>query len=134
MSTTENEVAEFDFDYGLSSVSKSIGPQQRMKLPVASRVDPSEGKVEEKLKKVFRIGTVDNLVMQLLRPEIQDRSLLSPICFREKIREIRTLLQKGRPSDLAPGDDLYEHVDTLLQEEENKSELLDQYRHTLLLG
>jgi hypothetical protein len=29
---------------------------------------------------------------------------------------------------------LYTRVDLLLQEEENKSELLDQYRHMLLLG
>jgi hypothetical protein len=131
----ESEVAEnFDLDFGLTGITKGNDYQKRMKLPTAGSLDPSEGKIEEKLKKVLSIGTVDSLVMQLLRPEIKDRSLLTPARFREKVREIRALMreQVGRKAEM--GETLLIQVDTLLQKEEEKSELLDQYRHMLLLG
>ncbi|MDR1907196.1 MAG: hypothetical protein LBQ03_03220 [Puniceicoccales bacterium] len=138
MSTTSgerSEVAEnFDLDFGITSITKGNEYQKRMKLPVSGSLDPSEGKIEEKLKKVLSIKTVDSLVMQLLRPEIKDRSLLSPTNFREKVREIRTLMngQKGKKQEFS--EELLTRIDALLQEEEEKSELLDQYRHMLLLG
>jgi hypothetical protein len=130
-----NEVAEnFDLDFGITGITKGNEYQKRMKLPASGSFDPSEGKIEEKLKKVLSIKTVDSLVMQLLRPEVKDRSLLSPINFREKVREIRVLMseQKGKKQEFS--EELVARIDSLLQEEEEKSELLDQYRHMLLLG
>ena len=127
----DHEVEEsFNFNQGITGISKGAS-QKQMQLPQTSSFDPSEGKIEEKLKKVLSLSTVDSLVMQLLRPEIQDRSLLSPINFREKIREIRELIEKDE-SQLP--DALARQTDAILQDEENKSELLDQYRHMLLLG
>lgn len=127
----DREVEEnFNFNQGLTGISKGVS-QKQMQLPQTSSFDPSEGKIEEKLKKVLSLSTVDSLVMQLLRPEIQDRSLLSPINFRDKIREIRELLEKDK--NQLPNT-LFQRTDEILQDEENKSELLDQYRHMLLLG
>ena len=129
----DREIEEsFDFNQGITGITKGASRKQ-MQLPQTSSFDPSDSKVEEKLKKVLRIGTVDSLVMQLLRPEVQDRSLLSPMHFRTKIREIRELLQKEHNDAKLP-DKLYQEADAILQDEENKSELLDQYRHMLLLG
>jgi hypothetical protein len=130
-----SEVAEnFDLDFGITGITKGTEYEKRMQLPMTGSCDPSEGKIEEKLKKVLSIKTVDSLVMQLLRPEVKDRSLLSPINFREKVREIRTLMngQKGKKQEFSG--ELLTRIDALLQEEEEKSELLDQYRHMLLLG
>jgi hypothetical protein len=138
MSTTSDERSEvaenFDLDFGITGITKSNEYQKRMKLPISGSLDPSEGKIEEKLKKVLSIKTVDSLVMQLLKPEIKDRSLLSPVNFREKVREIRTLMneQKGKKQEFS--EELMARIDALLREEEEKSELLDQYRHMLLLG
>ncbi|MDR0418433.1 MAG: hypothetical protein LBH08_03305 [Puniceicoccales bacterium] len=130
-----NEITEnFDLDFGITRITKGTDHQKQMKLPITSSFDPSEGKIEEKLKKVLNIGTVDGLVMQLLRPEIKDRSLLTPIHFRAKIREIRELLKVNRDQRTGINPELYARIDALLQEEEEKSELLDQYRHMLLLG
>jgi hypothetical protein len=130
-----SEVAEnFDLDFGITSITKGNEYQKRMKLPSSGSLDPSEGKIEEKLKKVLNIKTVDGLVMQLLRPEIKDRSLLSPINFREKIREIRLLMNDKRGKKQEFSEELMARIETLLREEEEKSELLDQYRHMLLLG
>jgi superfamily I DNA/RNA helicase len=138
MSTAKKENSEvtenFDLDFGITRITKGTEYQKQMKLPITSSFDPSEGKIEEKLKKVLNIGTVDGLVMQLLRPEIKDRSLLTPIHFRAKIREIRELLRAHRDQRTDISHELYARIDALLQEEEEKSELLDQYRHMLLLG
>jgi hypothetical protein len=135
MSTTKSEISEnFDLDFGITGITKGNEYQKRMKLPISGSLDPSEGKIEEKLKKVLNIKTVDTLVMQLLRPEVKDRSILSPVNFREKVREIRTMVnnQAGKKHEI--GGELLERIDSLLKEEEEKSELLDQYRHMLLLG
>jgi hypothetical protein len=138
MSATGDERSEveenFDLDFGITGITKGNEYQKRMKLPLSGSLDPSEGKIEEKLKKVLSIKTVDSLVMQLLRPEVKDRSLLSPINFREKVREIRILMneQKGKKQEFS--EELLARIDALLREEEEKSELLDQYRHMLLLG
>ncbi|MDR2812493.1 MAG: hypothetical protein LBB05_01725 [Puniceicoccales bacterium] len=130
-----SEVAEnFDLDFGITGITKGNEYQKRMKLPLSGSLDPSEGKIEEKLKKVLNIKTVDSLVMQLLRPEVKDRSLLSPINFREKIREIRTLMSEQKEKKQEFSKELWIRIDALLREEEEKSELLDQYRHMLLLG
>ncbi|MDR0590578.1 MAG: hypothetical protein LBG09_01855 [Puniceicoccales bacterium] len=134
MSTTKNEISEnFDLDFGITGITKGNEYQKRMKLPTSGSCDPSEGKIEEKLKKVLSIKTVDSLVMQLLRPEIKDRSILSPVNFREKVREIRTLVN-GQGGKQEFSEELLARIDALLKEEEEKSELLDQYRHMLLLG
>ncbi|MDR1590915.1 MAG: hypothetical protein LBR92_02885 [Puniceicoccales bacterium] len=138
MSATNNERTEgsenFDLDFGITGITKGNEYQKRMKLPASGSLDPSEGKIEEKLKKVLNIKTVDGLVMQLLRPEIKDRSLLSPINFREKIREIRTLMNRQNGKKQEFSEELITRIENLLREEEEKSELLDQYRHMLLLG
>jgi hypothetical protein len=135
MSTTKNEISEnFDLDFGITGITKGNEYQKRMKLPTSGSCDPSEGKIEEKLKKVLSIKTVDSLVMQLLRPEVKDRSILSPVNFREKVREIRTLLNGQCGGQQEFSEELLARIDALLKEEEEKSELLDQYRHMLLLG
>jgi hypothetical protein len=138
MSETSNEKAEgaenFDLDFGITGITKGNEYQKRMKLPASGSLDPSEGKIEEKLKKVLNIKTVDSLVMQLLRPEIKDRSLLSPINFREKVREIRMLMNRQSGGKQEFSEELVTRIESLLREEEEKSELLDQYRHMLLLG
>jgi hypothetical protein len=134
MSTVRSDISEnFDLDFGLTGITKGNEYQRRMRLPSSGSLDPSEGKIEEKLTKVLSIKTVDSLVMQLLRPEVKDRSILAPINFREKVREIRAIMKgKGKGSGIKK--ELLVRIDGLLKEEEEKSELLDQYRHMLLLG
>ncbi|MDR2807067.1 MAG: hypothetical protein LBB11_02840 [Puniceicoccales bacterium] len=135
MGTTNKDINEnFDLNFGITGITKENEHQKRMTLPISGSLDPSEGKIEEKLKKVLSIGTVDGLVMQLLRPEIKDRSLLGPVRFREKVREIRALMREKHEKGERISEALLARIDLLLQEEEEKSELLDQYRHMLLLG
>jgi hypothetical protein len=126
-------IENFDLDFGITGVTKG-DYGKRMQFPERGGIDPSEGKVEEKLKKVLSIGTVDGLVMQLLRPEVRDRSLLTPLRFREKVREIRAIIGSQGEKVSGIGKEHVDRVDELLKKEEEKSELLDQYRHMLLLG
>ncbi|MDR2200984.1 MAG: hypothetical protein LBN94_02665, partial [Puniceicoccales bacterium] len=109
----------FDLDFGITGVTKG-DYGKRMQLPERGGIDPCEGKVEEKLKKVLSIGTVDSLVMQLLRPEVRDRSLLTPIRFREKVREIRRLISERGERMKGIGEEHLKRVDELLQKEEEK--------------
>lgn len=124
----------FDLNIGLTGITRRIDAQQITKLPETNSFDPSDGKVEEKLTKVLNVRTSDGMIMQLLRPQIKDRSLLSPLMFRKKICEIRTLLTQNEQLRSELGRDCLSQIDTILAEEEDKSDLLDQYRHTLLLG
>lgn len=129
---TSHESEKFDLNFGLSGVTKQVS-HKKMELPSGGNIDPSECKIEAKLPTLVQTSSLDNLIINLLRPEIKDLSVLSPHVFREKIKELRQFIQKQRSTN-TPDRELYDKIDTILEQEENKSELLDQYRRTLLLG
>jgi hypothetical protein len=127
---------QYALDYGLIGISTVTQSDRRMSLPKSSAFDPGEGKIEEKLKKVLQIKTLRNSMIKLLRPTITDRSIITPQQFRMKIRQVADLFANGENSDMSVSlnSELFEEVHALLTSEEEKCELLDQYRHMLLMG
>ncbi|MDR2735558.1 MAG: hypothetical protein LBB20_01805 [Puniceicoccales bacterium] len=126
----------FEMDFGLTGITKGSDFNKRMRLPATSSFDPSEGKIEVKLSKVLSVKTLDGVLIQLLRPDVTNRSILTPTQFRSKINELRTVFKQKKESTgkniTAP--ELYDDIEHLLTEEEEKCELLDHYRHMLLMG
>ena len=89
---------KYAMNFGLVGVSKlsSKESKSRMKLPNTVAVDPCDGQIEEKLKKVLEIKTLQK----------------SNFVYKE----------------------LFEDILELLKNEEEKCDLLEQYRHMLLMG
>ncbi|MDR2779428.1 MAG: hypothetical protein LBB16_04090 [Puniceicoccales bacterium] len=130
------EAEKYAMDFGIVNISKLSMGGQRMHLPNNASIDPCEGKIEEKLKKVLEFKTLNKSMIQLLRPSVTDRSLLTPQRFRLKIHQAcetfaDTIEKEG---ENYPYRELFEDIIDLLKNEEEKCELLDQYRHMLLMG
>ncbi|MDR1255656.1 MAG: hypothetical protein LBJ94_01875 [Puniceicoccales bacterium] len=127
---------KYALDYGLIDISSFQHGDGRMSLPSSSSFDPGEGKIEEKLKKVLEVKTLQNSIIKLLRPMITDRSIITPQQFRMKIRQVAELFASDDDptSGYALNEELFNEVRELLLSEEEKCELLDQYRHMLLMG
>ena len=122
---------QYALDYGLTDISSTGKDAQKMKLPNSVSFDPGEGKIEEKLKKVLQVKTLSSAMIKLLRPMITDRSIITPQHFRLKINQVAELFETDESNIFH---ELYSEVRELLLEEEEKCELLDQYRHMLLMG
>ncbi|MDR2737443.1 MAG: hypothetical protein LBB18_00675 [Puniceicoccales bacterium] len=135
----EKQVKDADkyaMDFGIVNISKLSSGTTRMRLPTTVSVDPCEGKIEEKLRKVLEFKTMGKSMVQLLRPVITDRSILTPQKFRLKIQQVCDLFAQTIENE---GEDylykeLFEDIISMLKNEEDKCELLDQYRHMLLMG
>ena len=128
--------AKYAMDYGLASITTLHTGDGPMKLPTFTHFDPCEGKIEEKLKKVLEIKTLQLSMIKLLRPTVTNRNILTPQQFRLKIQQVCDTMDHsieendGTIVNLEALNDVIE----LLQNEEEKCELLDQYRHMLLMG
>jgi hypothetical protein len=127
---------KYALDYGLIDISTVGSVGEKMSLPKSSSFDPREGKIEEKLKRVLQIETLKTSMIKLLRPSITDRSIITPHQFRMKIRQVADLFSRSGDSDAAYSfnKELFDAICELLRSEEEKCELLDQYRHMLLMG
>ncbi|MDR1413856.1 MAG: hypothetical protein LBI56_02890 [Puniceicoccales bacterium] len=130
------DAEKYSMNFGITGISKLSSRNQRSHLPSSTSVDPCEGKIEEKLKKILEIKTLNQAMVQLLQPGITDRSILTPQKFRLKIQQVcdifsETLEQEGLNFH---GTELFTDVIKLLKDEEEKCELLEQYRHMLLMG
>jgi hypothetical protein len=133
---TSKNADKYAMDFGIVNISKMSAGDKRMHLPEVASIDPCEGKIEEKLKKVLEFKTLYKSMVQLLRPTITDVSTLTPQKFRLKIQQVcdtfaNTMDKEG---ENFPCKELFEDVIELLKNEEDKCELLDQYRHMLLMG
>ncbi|MDR2603658.1 MAG: hypothetical protein LBC11_03850 [Puniceicoccales bacterium] len=130
------DAEKYAMDFGIVNISKLSVGEQRMRLPGNVSIDPCEGKIEEKLKKVLEFKTLNKSMIQLLRPFVTDRSILTPQRFRLKISQVCKIFADviEKEGENYPYKELFEDVIDLLKNEEEKCELLDQYRHMLLMG
>jgi hypothetical protein len=127
---------KYAMDFGIVNISKLSSGSTRMHLPSSTAVDPCEGKIEEKLKKVLEFKTLSKSMVQLLRPIVTDRSILTPQKFRIKIQQVCDVFSRSveKDGEESPYKELFDDIVSLLKNEEEKCELLDQYRHMLLMG
>jgi hypothetical protein len=127
---------QYALDYGLVNISTIGHGSKKFSLPKTSSFDPGEGKIEEKLGRVLQVKTLQNSMIKLLRPTITDRSIITPQQFRMKIKQVMDLFSRNEDPDstYTLNCELFDDVCELLASEEEKCELLDQYRHMLLMG
>ncbi|MDR1595627.1 MAG: hypothetical protein LBR91_01730 [Puniceicoccales bacterium] len=127
---------KYAMDFGIVNISKLATDGKSMHLPGSASVDPCEGKIDEKLKKVLKIETLNGSMYLFLKPDITDRSILTPQKFRLKIQQVCNVFSDKivREGKNCLYKELLDDVITLLKSEEEKCELLDQYRHVLVMG
>lgn len=122
---------DMDLEYGIESILPSEQPKH---LPKRPTFDPVDGKIENRLKNVISVKTLIGSMINLLRPEVTDRSILTPQQFRLKLQQIIEVVNNESQSKPTANKSVLEEVIKLIANEQEKSELLDEYRHMLLLG
>lgn len=133
---TPKKNQKYAMDFGIVNISTLSSQNKRMRLPNSVSVDPCDGKIEEKLKKVLEIKTLQKSMVELLRPSVTDRSILTPQQFRLKISQVCEVFSDAMQSggENFAYRELYNDIISLLKNEEEKCDLLEQYRHMLLMG
>jgi hypothetical protein len=131
--------ALYSFDIGLTKITTNRRQKKRMKLPKSSEIEPSVGKMEERLKAIVGLQTFESILLEVLRPDVKTRTLLIPVHFRRRLRELRDslrkeLTQKKNAKSGEEIDGLLASLDAQLNEETGRNELLDQYRLMILMG
>jgi hypothetical protein len=122
-------------DFGLTNVTQTKYERTSTHLPKNGGYNPSEGRIENRLSKVIEMQNLDDMLLQLLRPSVEDRRILNPLQFRQKIKELGQFFQEKREqSDDPTVETLCDSLISLLHNEEEKGELLDHYRHMLHMG
>ncbi|MDR0445357.1 MAG: hypothetical protein LBG98_03710 [Puniceicoccales bacterium] len=126
---------ELEMDFGLTNVTQTKREKPSMHLPQNGGFDPSEGLIENRLSKVIEMQNLDDILLQLLKPSVEDRRILNPLQFRQKIKELGHFFREKREQDDDPTTEaLWDSLISLLHNEEEKGELLDHYRHMLHMG
>ncbi|MDR2419942.1 MAG: hypothetical protein LBD40_01290 [Puniceicoccales bacterium] len=126
---------DLEMDFGLTNVTQTKYEKPSAHLPQNGGFDPSEGGIENRLSKVIAVQNLEDILLQLLRPSIEDRRILNPLQFRQKIKELGRFFQEQREqSDDPEAEALCDSLIALLRSEEEKGELLDHYRHMLHMG
>jgi hypothetical protein len=126
---------DLEMNFGLTNVTQTKHEKSFTHLPQDCGFDPSEGGIENHLSKVIEAQNLDDILLRLLKPSVEDRRILNPLQFRQKIKELGHFFQaKREQSDDPMTEALCDSLLSLLHNEEEKGELLDHYRHMLHMG
>ncbi len=119
---------------GLASIEIADEPTAPL-LPEDSRLQPIDAGVERQLEAMLQAETFEKVVLDALRPRVQDQSILHPSIYHPLREEVlaslqSTLRQESDPEAikaLREGMDLLQHLGAV-------HELGEQYRYALLKG
>lgn len=104
-------------------------------LPEDSRLQPIDAAVERQLESILQAETFEKVMLDALRPHVQDRNILRPGVYHplreEVLGELAAALQGEK--DAAVAQELRAAVD-LLQHLGVVHDLGEQYRYALLKG
>ncbi|MDR2576593.1 MAG: hypothetical protein LBC42_00900 [Puniceicoccales bacterium] len=132
--------AMYAFNFGLTKITTIRATKKQTNLPQTTNLDPSVGKMEQRLKAIIDLQTFESILMEVLQPEVKNRSLLVPTHFRSRLAQLRESLatDKRRKKLLLGTADavnaLLVRLESQLEEETGRNELLEQYRLMILLG
>lgn len=132
------DTSRFSMDIGLTKITSTANIRRIMRLPLWILLDPSEGRMEERLRQILDLSTFNIILVDVLRPKINDRKLLLPNIFRSRLMKLKNSVRKQLESPdclLDPDlEDILLDLERQIIEEEDKNELLEQYRLMILMG
>jgi hypothetical protein len=130
----------YAFNVGISKITVKRAAKKDPELPQTTKLDPSVGKMEQRLRAIIDLQTFESLLTEVLQPEVKNRSLLVPTHFRARLVKLRKSLAAGKNKKKIHGktadavDYLLAELERQLDEESGRNELLEQYRLMILLG
>lgn len=119
---------------GLTSIELTDEPSD-VKLPDDAQLQPTDASVEAQLEELLQAKTFQKVMLDALRPQVADRSILHPANFhglRQQVLDKLTEALKNEP-DPEIQRELFEAAG-LLQHLGQAHELGEQYRYALLKG
>jgi hypothetical protein len=128
----------YSFDVGLVKITTYRKKKRVQPLPPTSDIHPSMGKMEERLRAIIDLKAFESILLEVLRPDVKDRTLLVPVRFRQRLARLRialrTALVRTRGNAAEEIDSLLGDLEKQLSEGSGHSELLEQYRLMILMG
>ena len=130
---------QYSFDVGLVKITTYRKKKRPQPLPPTTDIHPSVGKMEERLRTIIDLKAFESILLDVMRPEIKDRTLLVPVRFRQRVAQLRQAVEAalarnhGRSSTVEL-DTLLSGLEKQLDEDEGRNDLLEKYRLMILLG
>ena len=118
---------------GLTKISIA-GKTSNSHLPQSS-FKPTPTPIENRLVKILNVKTIGSEVIELLKPQIESLSSLSPADYHSKLDELILETNKLHDKEVrAPIKKLYADASKILSAEASRNDLLDEFRMMLLQG
>lgn len=119
---------------GLSSIELADEPLHAL-LPEDTQLQPTDAAVEAQLEELLQAKTFQKVMLDSLRPRVEDRSILHPVNFHPLRGKVLDKLTDALNLEADPGlkRELFEAAG-LLQQLGQAHELGEQYRYALLKG
>lgn len=123
--------AIFSFDVGLEQVSTYSEPEQ-INLPDATELVPGESSFARELVALLYPPSIEQALLDSLRPELDDRRILNPVEFHAALERCHTMIEERIIQDPTNPhcEVLRDALDELGQELELRGMLMT-YRHLL---
>lgn len=120
---------------GLSSIELAGDVGDIDLLPEASGMDPIDAAVEARLEAILNARDYERVMLDAIRPEVADRSILKPGRFHAIRRQILAKLEEAEKKDGEPAARQEEvALAQLLRKLGADHELGEHYRYALLKG
>ena len=119
------------FDTGLAGILQQTGPEEAQ-LPNNSKALPGETSYEHRLNDVLYPPSMEQSLLESLRPDVNERDVLSPHKYETLVDLTQQgLSEAGLSLDSAEAQDQIRDTAQLLEEEKDLRGLLNTYRHFL---
>jgi hypothetical protein len=128
----------YSFDIGLAKITTNRNQRKVPELPDHTAIEPSVGRMEQRLRAIIDLQTFESILLEVLQPDVKNRTLLIPVHFRKRLGKLREALRKGlgkvKGKSVEEVDGLLAQLESQLDEETGRNELLEQYRLMILMG
>lgn len=127
-----DRLSALSFDRGITQIVHTRD-QDLPAMPPFRQLDPSDVGVQPQLEQLLAARSLDSVVDESIRPQVQDRALLHPVAFRAAVEGGREALQAAAERDPAQAKAL-NRAARVLGEEIALRDLLQMYRNVLFQG
>jgi type III secretion protein X len=127
-----DHLSPLNFDRGITQIVH-LRDAQPLAMPPFRQLDPAEIGVQPQLDQLLAARTLDTLIDESIRPQVQDRALLHPAAFRAAVEAGRETLLTAAERNPAEARVL-NRAARVLGEEISLRELLQMYRNVLFQG
>jgi hypothetical protein len=104
MQTTSGIGSAYRLDHGLTGITTG-GPGADLDMPANRSMAPAQQLTESVLAQLLQGNSLDSLLDELIRPQVEDRSVLLPGVFRDTLAHVPGSLEREAAARPAGSDD-----------------------------